>query len=224
MTSTSESSFIEFPKIYRLRRECIVTEKLDGTNAQVFVSEAPFAEAITNCDGFHFGAGSRSGWLHPARDNFGFAKWVYENADELVKLGPGRHFGEWWGQGIQRRYNMTEKRLSLFNVGRWSGDDRPACCHVVPVLGVCLLSDSAAIDSMFEQLRAGGSVASPGFMRPEGIVIHHVPGCISFKQTFEKDVEGKGEARETAQELIEKMRQRAVFKTAAAESKGAANG
>lgn len=193
--------FIEFPKIYRLRRECIVTEKIDGTNGQVFIAEEPNAYAIRQVGDLHLAAGSRGGYLHPARDNCGFAKWVYDNAEELAKLGPGRHYGEWWGQGIQRKYNMTEKRFSLFNVGRWGGPDRPACCHTVPVLGVCLFSDAAAIDAMFEKLRAEGSVASPGFMRPEGIVVHHVPGCLSFKRTFEKDVEGKGEAREKAQEL-----------------------
>jgi hypothetical protein len=31
--------FQEFPKIFRLSREMIVTEKLDGTNAQVYVTD-----------------------------------------------------------------------------------------------------------------------------------------------------------------------------------------
>jgi hypothetical protein len=56
-----------------------------------------------------------------------------EHRDDLLTLGPGRHFGEWWGAGIQRRYGLTEKRFSLFNVTRW-GEARPACCHVVPTL------------------------------------------------------------------------------------------
>ena len=31
--------FQEFPKMARLTREVIVTEKIDGTNAQVFIAE-----------------------------------------------------------------------------------------------------------------------------------------------------------------------------------------
>jgi hypothetical protein len=78
---------------------------------------------------------SRSRWITPDDDNFGFAAWVEANRDELLTLGPGRHFGEWWGSGIQRGYGLPkgEKRFSLFNVSRW-GESRPACCHVVPVL------------------------------------------------------------------------------------------
>lgn len=30
-------AFAEFPKIARLSRECVITEKIDGTNAQVVV-------------------------------------------------------------------------------------------------------------------------------------------------------------------------------------------
>ena len=101
--------FIEFPKIARLARECIVTEKIDGTNGVICITE----------DGDLF-AGSRSQWITPAQDNYGFAKWVEGNKAELLKLGPGYHYGEWWGQGIQRNYSLREKRWSLFNVSRWS--------------------------------------------------------------------------------------------------------
>jgi hypothetical protein len=199
----SMDTFVEFPKIYRLRRECIVTEKLDGTNAQVIISEHPTAYTFRECGGLWVSAASRSRFIHPAADNCGFARWAYDHANELVKLGTGRHYGEWWGSGIQRGYGLKEKRFSLFNVSRWAAPEgRPECCHVVPILGQCLFSDANAIDSMFEVLRVTGSVAAPGFMRPEGIVIHHVPGCLSFKRTFEKDVEGKGEAREAAQRLV----------------------
>ena len=33
------SDFIEFPKMARLTRECIITEKIDGTNAQIAITE-----------------------------------------------------------------------------------------------------------------------------------------------------------------------------------------
>src|SRR5438105_3732245 len=104
----SEPAFEEFPKIARLSRDCIVTEKIDGTNAQIFITE----------DGtIHFG--SRSRWITPENDNYGFARWATEHKEDLLKLGPGRHFGEWWGCGIQRGYGLKEKRFSLFNVMRW---------------------------------------------------------------------------------------------------------
>lgn len=166
--------FIEFPKMPRLSREIIVTEKIDGTNAQIGITE----------DGEIF-AGSRSRWLTVDNDNFGFARWVADNEVSLRELGPGRHFGEWWGSGIQRRYGLNEKRFSLFNVGRW-GVERPACCHVVPVLyrgGF----DTTAINGVMDDLRQNGSAAAPGFMNPEGIVIFHVAGNLGFKKTLHKD-------------------------------------
>jgi len=186
------SEFISFPKIVRLRRECIITEKLDGTNAQVCIGE----------DG-SIKAGSRNRWITPDDDNHGFARWVEENKTELMKLGPGRHFGEWWGQGIQRGYGLTEKRFSLFNVMRWGDPEvRPQCCHVVPVLDEVLFTDTVAIEVAFQSLDRYGSQAAPGFMRPEGIVVFHKQGGLLFKRTFEKDIEGKGEAREGAQRLL----------------------
>ena len=107
--------FVAFPKIPRLVRDIIITEKIDGTNASVYVGE----------DG-QVMAGSRSRWITPTDDNFGFAKWVAANADELrTGLGIGTHYGEWWGAGVQRKYGLTEKRFSLFNVSRWA-ETRPA--------------------------------------------------------------------------------------------------
>lgn len=166
--------FSEFPKMARLSREVVVTEKIDGTNAQVFVGD----------DGLIL-AGSRSRWITPENDNFGFAAWVRDHADELRELGPGRHFGEWWGAGIQRRYGIADKRFSLFNVLRWS-EKRPACCGVVPTLYRGQF-DTAAIDDTLDKLAQYGSVCAPGFMKPEGIVVFHIAGNVGFKKTIEKD-------------------------------------
>lgn len=58
--------FKEFPKIARLNREVIVTEKIDGTNAAVVIGE----------DGATIGAQSRSKLITVDDDNFGFARWV----------------------------------------------------------------------------------------------------------------------------------------------------
>lgn len=200
--------FEGFGKIPRLFRGCVITEKLDGTNAQVnivrgFSSDCDYQEdnfdpryvfEINNGDDTsHFiYAGSRNRYVTRENDNYGFAQWVHDNAAELLKLGEGRHFGEWWGQGIQRGYGLKEKRFSLFNVHRWADDAvRPASCHVVPVLyqgpfDTCLVMDS------LEKLRQAGSVAVPGWMKPEGVIVYHTAADSMFKVTCEKDEAPKG--------------------------------
>lgn len=172
--------FQKFSKISRWSRDIIVTEKIDGTNAQILITE----------DGEFF-TGSRNRWITPEDDNYGFSRWAHEHKEELMGLGVGRHFGEWWGSGIQRGYDLKEKRFSLFNVSKWK-DERPACCGVVPVLWQGNM-DNFAINTVMEDLVISGSIASPGFMRPEGIVIFHTAGGQMFKKTFEKDSTGKGE-------------------------------
>lgn len=178
--------FKEFPKIARLNREVIVTEKIDGTNAAIVIDE----------DG-NVAAQSRTRLITPEDDNFGFAAWVLEHHMELFeKLGPGHHFGEWWGRGIQRGYGLSERRFSLFNVSRWSDPAvRPECCDCVPVLrrGTAAMSFDVAKEAM-DALRRYGSAAVPGFMKPEGIVCFHVQGNLMFKATLEKDAEWKGKS------------------------------
>ena len=180
--------FRPFPKIARLRREMIVTEKIDGTNAQVTVLE----------DGTVL-AGSRNRWITPEADNHGFARWVKEHEDELREgLGIGTHFGEWWGKGIQRGYGLTEKRFSLFDVSRWSrvGEatlpgavEVPSCCHVVPVLIVDTFSTGVA-EAVLRELRKYGSVASLGFMDVEGVVVFHAHSRTLFKLTVDDGHKG----------------------------------
>lgn len=189
--------FNEFPKMARLSRDMIITEKVDGTNSSIFIQQEvletkeaqPDVVALVEFQGtsYTIRAGSRNRWITPGKtsDNMGFARWVVDNAKELVKLGEGHHFGEWWGSGIQRGYDLKEKRFSLFNVSRWN-EDRPSCCHVIPTLYEGKF-DTAVADLMIELLRNEGSKASPGFMKPEGIVVWHVAANIGFKKTLEKD-------------------------------------
>lgn len=175
--------FEPFPKIARLTRICTVTEKLDGTNGLIEITE--HGEILT---------GSRSQWIYPekTRDNYGFSQWVHANKDEILKLGPGRHFGEWWGQGIQRTYGMKEKHFSLFNTKKWSDPAaRPACCDVVPVLYEGMF-DTFLIGGLLSTMKEQGSRAAPGFMRPEGIIVYHHAANLYFKKTLEKDEEWKG--------------------------------
>lgn len=177
------TDFVGFPKIARLSRNCVITEKIDGTNAQICITE----------DG-QFLVGSRTRWITPENDNAGFAKWAHANREELTHhLGVGSHFGEWWGAGIQRTYGMKEKVFSLFNTARWNDETKPPCCRVVPVMYSGVF-DQAQVEYCLDMLRTQGSAAAPGFMRPEGIVIYHEAARIYFKKTIEKDEEWKGKS------------------------------
>lgn len=193
-------NFESFGKIARMSREVVITEKIDGTNAQVAIwnrSEMGlnWEPGELDCihDDFIIRAGSRKRWIYPGQDNYGFAQFVWDNRQSLVRLGPGRHFGEWWGCDIQRGYDLNERRFSLFNTHRWK-DWRPDCCHTVPVLWHGSLAN-LNVDNIMADLQQGGSQAAPGYMRPEGIILYHTQGNFLLKKTFEKD-EGKGEATE----------------------------
>jgi hypothetical protein len=210
MDTGNEACFVEFPKMARLSRECVITEKIDGTNAQVNIvpsalMPALFDGAVTLAclDDMVLMAGSRTRWITLKDDNYGFARWAQEHALELFGLGPGRHFGEWWGAGIQRNYGMKEKRFSLFNTIRWAdrhnypnngegvvfSDKRgfaPACCYMVPVMyhGIFHTED---VVSCLEDLSKHGSMAAPGFVDPEGVVTYHTAGNVGFKKTLKND-------------------------------------
>jgi hypothetical protein len=216
----SEVQFQPFPKMARLTRECVITEKIDGTNAQVFIEHMdsgvfadrypePFfrnvvAHRRTPDDAQNtevMFAGSRTRYITPENDNMGFAAWVRANAEDLFNLGPGRHFGEWWGSKIQRGYGRTYKTFSLFNTTRWKelpeegpipcvpGEGQlwaPACCSVVPELYRGLFSERI-VENMLLKLKHGGSVAAPGYSQPEGIVIYHTAAGTMFKKLLEND-------------------------------------
>lgn len=180
------SDFQDFGKVKRLLRDIVITEKLDGTNAQIFIP----SEEETGNFARKVMAGSRNRWIEPGDDNYGFAKWVDSNYEELLKLGPGRHFGEWWGKGIQRNYALTEKRFSLFNTHKWSDPEvRPKCCHVVPVLYEGEFH-TEKIKAVLRELQKTGSVASPGFMDVEGIVVFHTASNHIYKYTVDDNHKG----------------------------------
>lgn len=207
--------FKAFPKLARLSRRVIITEKIDGTNAQICITRYKPNEPVDSdgcidawTDGedlFFMYAGSRTRWITPQNDNFDFAKWVSENKVELRKLGAGQHFGEWWGRGIQRNYGLEERRFSMFNTIRWcrhneepqqiaKADPRaikyqdvlPACCDLVPVLYDGVF-DSLVVDRVLQNLKHEGSVAKRSFMNPEGIVVFHEAGNVGFKKTLDND-------------------------------------
>lgn len=198
------STFEAFPKIPRLYRDIVITEKIDGTNAAVLIEALTLGSeddltvnAVAEGRAWSVTAQSRSRIITPDQDNYGFARWVEENATELVRLlGPGRHFGEWWGRGIQRGYGLSERRFSLFNTVRHVDRlavpfDRLPELGVVPVLYEGRFSE-AAIQVALYRLRKYGSVAAPGFDRPEGIVVYHKASNHLFKVTLEGDEAPKG--------------------------------
>jgi hypothetical protein len=47
------------------------------------------------------------------------------------------------------------------------------------------------VEECLARLRTGGSIAAPGFMNPEGVVIYHTASKQLFKVTLEKDEESK---------------------------------
>jgi hypothetical protein len=183
--------FVGFPKITRYSRDCVITEKIDGTNAQVWIpTDEERAALPEKWQALPFIVGSRTRWLYPPGDNHGFSFWAYANQSCLLELGPGHHFGEWWGQGIQRNYGLKEKRFSLFNVSRWTAD-RPSCCGVVPTLWRGIFG-TISVEELLDEFCENGSLAVPGFMKPEGIVIYHIASGVSFKKTLERDEKPKG--------------------------------
>jgi hypothetical protein len=118
-------------------------------------------------------------------------------------LGEGRHFGEWWGCGINRSYGKQrgQKFFSLFNTKRWTHHpDRLA--EPIPELNT--VPNLTVVPTIFEgpflensvsppwiralaYLREYGSLAAPGYDRPEGIVLYHKAANMLFKVTLEND-------------------------------------
>lgn len=161
------SAFEAFPKITRFTNvECVITEKIDGTNAALVFDESG---ALT-CQ-------SRKRNITPDDDNYGFARWAHDRSDDLFRFfGEGRHFGEWWGSGVQRGYGVSTKLFTPFNVGRFNTeiapDEWPEQCVPLPILATCPLAELAdTLASVEAEMLRGGSVIADGFPNPEGVMI-----------------------------------------------------
>lgn len=171
--------FKPFQKIPRWSgtQHVFITEKIDGTNAQVVINE----------DCTDFMCGSRSRWITPEDDNYGFAGWCQRNREAVLSLGKGVHFGEWWGSGIQRGYGMREKKLSLFNTARWSTPEQLERLSKTPIEVVPLLYhgplEKDTVDTIMADLREKGSRVAP-FGDPEGVVLYLPESRSLFKYTF----------------------------------------
>ena len=230
--------FIKFNKIPRLSRDCTISEKLDGTSSQIVIvnkdtlmvdyeenrryfEEENFIKqhSLYETENLFIFAGSRNRWLSVDNgkncDNHGFARWVKENAEELLKLGEGRFFGEYFGKGINRNYGLDEKRFALFNVRKWCNWNEepklisinqktkeekyqpkaPKCCSTVPILYEGMF-DTQKIEEVLQDLKEHGSYAVPNYMNPEGIIINHQASGQLFKKTIENDTKPKGDNHE----------------------------
>ena len=214
------AEFRAWPKIARLNRDIVITEKIDGTNAAIGIELAPDDFDITSADmenytslavddegvGWRVWAQSRKRIITPDNDNFGFAAWVAENAPGLVRaLGEGLHFGEWWGHGIQRGYGLPkgERYFSLFNTERW---DRATILRtevpnldVVPVLYRGPFSEHEIRVALNTLNHYGSCVGAQdrlfhGLTEAEGVVVYHTASRTAFKVTLRNDEAPKGAA------------------------------
>lgn len=235
MTILKASDYPKFRPIPRLHRRVVLTEKIDGTNGLIEIT--PLAEFAGHKEDIESGvvqayydndpaialgvlgylgdqpylvrAGSRNRWLTPDNDNFGFARWVWDRASELVALGEGKHYGEWFGKGIQSGYGLDEKRFALFNVKNWydprdpevteeylatfpKAEPTPDAVTVVPVIAVIDGKYlNVAVDDALNTLESEGSFIAPGFTDPEGVVIYHDAAGLYFKATIKNDEQPK---------------------------------
>lgn len=182
--------FKAFEKINSLRKvEMAITQKIHGTNAQVFIIPAtPETVNPIEVDGqlFELRCGSRTRWIYPGDDNYGFAAFVDQHKEEFVrKLGVGQHFGEWAGLGINSGEGLDKKVFVLFDFWKYPPErELPPGCVVVPVLYKGPF-DLEKIEEVMTDLKTNGSKLVPGFMRPEGIVINTMGARL--KKVFEAE-------------------------------------
>jgi hypothetical protein len=202
--------FQEWPKIPRLNRVATITEKIDGDNGAIHIVPVSdqdlvgyyWATQTTYWSGeeYYIGAQSRSRLITPSDDNKGFAQWVQKYRGELIEaLGPGVHFGEWWGSGIRRGYGLKngEKRFSLFNTKRWTQPYLDREFENVPGLKVVPILHEGEFNThivkfYLKKLEIWGSFVAPGYMNPEGVVVYHSAANSMFKATIHGDAKPKG--------------------------------
>ena len=204
--------FQAWPKTPRLFRDIVVTEKVDGTNSAVIIEDItteeadPSALAVIERGAYRYqvGAQSRNRLIFPGKttDNHGFAAFVQENAERLLDLlGPGRHFGEWWGKGIGKRYASAMegiKGFALFNTAKhgdlhsWlSFGDQQVLIEPVHVLYQGPFSEEEILGTL-KELQKYGSWMSP-FDPAEGIVVFHTQSRQTYKITLDGNDAGKWE-------------------------------
>lgn len=145
-------------------------------------------------DAFAVFAQSRNRLIAPGNDNAGFAAWVERNAEALVNaLGEGTHFGEWYGEGIQKNpLKIQGKRFALFNTHRWAGADFASLglpeVETVPVLYQGPFSTDV-VSRYIDFLKSNGSQVegSGEDAEAEGVVVFHAASRQVFKVLCDSD-------------------------------------
>lgn len=181
-----------------------ITEKIDGTNACLVITNGKVI------------AQSRKRIITPEDDNYGFARWAYENAGALMDtLGYGYHYGEWYGEGIQKNpLGIEGKRFALFHPTKYNEGngyilEKVDGLETVPLLhhGQC---DVWTIPNIMQDLDTYGSkvkgakttpVYIPGTdefffnqaARPEGIIIWNNETRTRTKMLLDNDAFHKWE-------------------------------
>lgn len=234
MDTKSQMEFKSFDSIKKVRDiEMSITQKIHGSNAQVFIFEnriplgqvpkditaeelvaqfgerqlevTPYSDETSSVTAVELDllVGSRTRWITPEDDNFGFARFVYANKAEFIeKLGVGRHFGEWAGPGINSGEGLTQKTFVLFDWWKFPVErPLPPQTVVVPLLYRGAM-DAQKIEEVMADLKANGSKLAPGFMRPEGVVVS-VAG-VRYKKVFEAE-ETQWKKGDGTKERIEKI-------------------
>lgn len=218
--------FAKFSSIGRLYRDVTITEKIDGMNACIVIEELIGEDLYRNAvahvkampfnsfepRGFAVGVQSRKQFLSLDNDIQGLATWVTEHAQELAQaLGPGYHYGEYWGKNIQRSYHQKRNWFSLFNTKRWNKNN---VGHIDGLLTVPILYSGPYVDWINEmqlhRLETQGSFAAQEVddreldFRAEGIVGWHTALDTYYKVTLEGDGH-KGAAKKAAEARKEKL-------------------
>lgn len=195
-----EVGFIKWPSTPRFHKGLTITEKINGTNACVRILDGKVT------------AQSRKRIITPEDDNFGFARWVYENAGALTDLlGYGVHFGEWFGEGIQKNpLGIEGKRFALFSPWKFQGTQKldiedSGLVEFVPVLFEGQ-ADYNVIPNIIEGLELYGSqvngakLISRGYAQEpdrhaaaEGIIVWHRETQQKYKILLENDAIHKGQ-------------------------------
>lgn len=175
------------PRAHKKRR---ITEKIDGTNACVVIYDGQVK------------AQSRNRIITPDDDNAGFAKWVYSNAGALMDtLGFGYHYGEWFGEGIQKNpLGVEGKRFALFEATKYTTQNGYELNKVDGLETVPLLfagdGNYMTIPDIMRELETFGSrVKGANFSaKPEGIIVWHAETQTKTKILLENDGMHKWEA------------------------------
>ncbi|WP_367137997.1 RNA ligase family protein [Saccharothrix sp. HUAS TT1] len=201
MTTTEKENtmghFVKWGSTPRFHKGLHVTEKIDGTNGCVIIYDGVVR------------AQSRKRLITPDDDNFGFARWVYDNAGALTDaLGWGYHYGEWFGEGIQKNpLGIEGKRFALFNTWHWARPENSEKLEQVDGLGhVPVLYDEQrdgpahyyTIPDLIDDLWVSGSrvegaaEAMPDLWpdrrkRAEGIIVWHRESQQKYKILLEDD-------------------------------------